>query len=278
MKSMCTKAVATAMACALLSGPGLADAEQSSRPVTGNDSSLSGSLVNPDQRLKLEVHKQAANPFDERTSDQLPLGGVETITFVLHLAPGFDVTTEEGRKEASRARTQEEWDEIERHEVARATTNSKGIATFTDLTPGLYLLEELTPDVEHDYRTSSPKWLVLPLAEAQGRAFAHGNTVVVKPAPCPTCKPPVPLPVPVPSTGPPTTATTTAPPPGPPETPDPSTSPTSSNQPPSDGNGPTQGGISRSPLAESGADVLGLIALGLTLIGLGMFLARRKAS
>lgn len=273
MKSMCRKAVALAMAGTLLSSSGLAFAQQSSRPVTGNDSSLSGSLVDPHQRLKLEVHKQPVNPYDDAPSGTLPDGGIKGITFVLHLAPGFDVTTEEGRKEASRARTQEEWDAIERHEVARATTNSEGIATYTNLEPGLYLLEELTPDAEHDYRTSSPKWLVLPLAETQGRAFAHDNIVVVKPAPCPTCKPPIPVPVPVPPPpGPTTTTTTTAPPP------DPSTTPPSVGEGSNPTSTPRQGGGPRTPLAETGADVFGLITLGLALIGLGMFLARRKTS
>ena len=265
---LAASAAMTVMLCAVPGG--IADAQ--TRPITGNDQSLSGSQINPDQRLSLEVHKKDFPPFDDPAPGSLPQGELSGITFVLHLAPEFDVTTDEGRKEASRARTQEEWDAIDRHEVARATTNGDRVATFTDLKPGLYLLEELRPDMDHNYLTSSPQWMVLPVADVTGKAFHHENLVVVKPAPCPTTPPT------------PTTKTTPVPPPitsTPPE-PSPSTSGTPTPAPgpeDPDQDPPKPGGSSSSNgLASTGANVLFAIIAGLCLIGLGLFISRRKAN
>lgn len=265
-KILAASAAMTVMLCAVPGG--IADAQ--TRPITGNDRSLSGSQISPDQRLSLEVHKKDFPPFDDPTPGSLPQGELSGITFVLHLAPEFDVTTDEGRKEASRARTQEEWDAIKRHEVARATTNDDRVATFTDLKPGLYLLEELRPDMDHDYLTSSPQWLVLPVADVSGKAFHHENLVVVKPAPCQTT-----------TTSTSTTKTTTAPPPTPTPPPPPETesatqtrSPDIPDQDPPETNQSSPTGS----LASTGANVLFVIIAGLTLIGLGLLISRRKAN
>lgn len=242
-------------------------AEAQIRPVTGNDRTLNGSQVSADERMTLEVRKKGFNPFDDPVPGALPPGDLTGVTFVLYLAPDFDVTTDVGRDEASRARSKEEWDAIYRYEVAREKTDGRRVATFTDLKPGLYLLEEIRPDTEHNYLTSSPRWVVLPVADAMGEEFEHENIVVVKPAPISTPPPVVP-----PTTTTPSTTTTGAPPPN--KTPTTSSSPVP-GQPPEE---PFEDGprLPRGVGASTGANVVLSIIAGLILLGLGVFMSKRK--
>ena len=214
--------MALATAGLIISTSGFAYAQ--TRPVSGNDATLNPSAVSPQQGLKLEVTKQGTNPNDDPVPGQLPEGGIAGITFVLHKAEGFDVTTQQGRDDARRARTQEQWDRLARKEVAREVTNADGVAVFDNLAPGLYLLEETKPDAERNYHTSAPKWLVLPFGDVYGKGFTYDNVMVVKPAPTTTTPPPPPVTTTVT-----TTITTTVTRPCPPTTP--TTEPTEPTEP-----------------------------------------------
>ncbi len=290
--------MALATAGLIISTSGFAYAQ--TRPVSGNDATLNPSAVSPQQGLKLEVTKQGTNPNDDPVPGQLPEGGIAGITFVLHKAEGFDVTTQQGRDDARRARTQEQWDRLARKEVAREVTNADGVAVFDNLAPGLYLLEETKPDAERNYHTSAPKWLVLPFGDVYGKGFTYDNVMVVKPAPTTTTPPPPPVTTTVTTTitttvtrpCPPTTPTTepteptepttpetptepSTPESTPPTTPAPSTTPATPAPPTTPANPPKDN--PRPGLANTGANVLTLLALSALLIAAGAYLTRRNA-
>ena len=287
--------MALATAGFIISTSGFAYAQ--TRPVSGNDATLNPSAVSPQQGLKLEVTKQGTNPNDDPVPGQLPEGGIAGITFVLHKAEGFDVTTQQGRDDARRARTQEQWDRLARKEVAREVTNADGVAVFDNLAPGLYLLEETTPDAKRNYHTSAPKWLVLPFGDVYGKGFTYDNVMVVKPAPTTTTPPPPPVTTTVTTTitttvtrpCPPTTPTTeptepttpetptepSTPESTPPTTPAPSTTPATPAPPTTPANPPKDN--PRPGLANTGANVLTLLALSALLIAAGAYLTRRNA-
>ena len=294
--------MAVATAGLIISTSGFAYAQ--TRPVSGNDATLNPSAVSPQQGLKLEVTKQGTNPNDDPVPGQLPEGGIAGITFVLHKAEGFDVTTQQGRDDARRARTQEQWDRLARKEVAREVTNADGVAVFDNLAPGLYLLEETKPDAKRNYHTSAPKWLVLPFGDVYGKGFTYDNVMVVKPAPTTTPPPPPPVTTTVTTTitttvtrpCPPTTPTTepteptepttpetptepstpeSTPESTPPTTPAPSTTPATPAPPTTPANPPKDN--PRPGLANTGANVLTLLALSALLIAAGAYLTRRNA-
>ena len=295
MVTKLTKVMAVATAGLIISTSGFAYAQ--TRPVSGNDATLNPSAVSPQQGLKLEVTKQGTNPNDDPVPGQLPEGGIAGITFVLHKAEGFDVTTQQGRDDARRARTQEQWDRLARKEVAREVTNADGVAVFDNLAPGLYLLEETTPDAKRNYHTSAPKWLVLPFGDVYGKGFTYDNVMVVKPAPTTTTPPPPPVTTTVTTTitttvtrpCPPTTPTTeptepttpetptepSTPESTPPTTPAPSTTPATPAPPTTPANPPKDN--PRPGLANTGANVLTLLALSALLIAAGAYLTRRNA-
>ncbi len=296
MVTKLTKVMALATAGFIISTSGFAYAQ--TRPVSGNDAMLNPSVVSPQQGLKLEVTKQGTNPNDDPVPGQLPEGGVAGITFVLHKAEGFDVTTQQGRDDARRARTQEQWDRLPRKEVARAVTNAEGVAVFDGLAPGLYLLEETKPDTKRNYHTSAPKWLVLPFGDVYGKAFTYDNVMVVKPAPTTTPPPPPPVTTTVTTTitttvtrpCPPTTPTTepttpetpttptqpSTPESTPPTTPAPSETTSATPAPPTTPANPPKDNP-RPGLANTGANVLTLLALSALLIAAGAYLTRRNA-
>ncbi|AQQ15469.1 Cna protein B-type domain protein [Corynebacterium glaucum] len=280
-------ATSAATAVMLLTVPGgIADADAQSRPVSGNDGKISMQSVDRNRALSLKVTKAKGNLYDDTHEGELPEGRLEGVKFTLFIAPDIPVGTDADRDEASRARTKEEWDAVKREPVATQTTDSNGEVTFTNLAPGLYLLEELAPDAEHNYHTSAPQWIVLPLTDAYGTRFVYDNVMVVKPSPTTTpATPGVPSPpgakeTPAPPDTPPgkiTTPIVTPPPATPPADTFPVDTPLGDNlapnTPPEDS--PVKPGPGR--LAETGASVLLIVFVGLTLIGLGVLISRKKA-
>ncbi|WP_342318828.1 SpaA isopeptide-forming pilin-related protein [Corynebacterium mayonis] len=249
---------------------GLADAQ--ARVATGNDKSIPAASVDASRGLTLEVRKQPRNPNDDVPSGEKPDGGVAGLTFTLFRAEGIDVTTPEGRKEAARERTQQEFDALEAIEVASGTTGENGKVLFTELKPGLYRLEESAPNDNYDWRLSSPRWLVLPFGDVTGQQFTYDNVVVVKPAPKdpPTTPPPATPP-----------ADRATPPPAPPvlttgHTPPSTPSSPAPSNPPEQPHEDTPGKVSRGGLASTGASVLWITALGALLIVLGLWMSRKR--
>lgn len=268
-------AVGLTLSIACLGFGNAAAADAHIRVVTGNDRTIPISEIDSSRDITLLVQKLPANPHDEVKVGDKPDGGVSGLTFTLHRAIGFDVTTAEGRADAARARSQAEFDALETVEGASRVTNAQGEAKFTGLKPGLYRLEESAPDDQHDYRLSSPRWLVLPFGDIMGTTFTYENVVVVKEGSpespgSPSTPPESPPTAPGSSGRPPQT------PPGPP--------PTAGNQPtpppgttdgaPADEANPE--GSRETSLASTGANVLFAVAAGLLLIILGFGMSRRR--
>lgn len=246
---------------------GLADA----KVISGNDGGLIAEAVDTQRLMTLTVRKVAKNPYDDVPAGEKP-AAIAGAVFTLSRVNGVDVLTRAGRAEAKEF-TLEKARENGVTEVAKRTTNGKGVAEFTELKPGLYLLEESAPDGDYDYHLSSPKLVILPLGNVTGEEFDYENVIVTKP------DNQVPPPDTPPTTSTTATTTTTAPstPPPPGDSPTPETTPvspeTTPNTPP--GDTPTDGG-SRPPLASTGANVLWALGFGGLLILAGFFLARRN--
>lgn len=246
---------------------GLADA----KVISGNDGGLIAEAVDTQRLMTLTVRKVAKNPYDDVPAGEKP-AAIAGAVFTLSRVNGVDVLTRASRAEAKEF-TLEKARENGVTEVAKRTTNGKGVAEFTELKPGLYLLEESAPDGDYDYHLSSPKLVILPLGNVTGEEFDYENVIVTK------SDNQVPPPDTPPTTSTTTTTTTTTsntpPPPG--DSPTPETTPvspeTTPNTPP--GDTPTDGG-SRPPLASTGANVLWALGFGGLLILAGFFLARRN--
>lgn len=246
---------------------GLADA----KVISGNDGGLIAEAVDTQRLMTLTVRKVAKNPYDDVPAGEKP-AAIAGAVFTLSRVNGVDVLTRAGRAEAKEF-TLEKARENGVTEVAKRTTNDKGVAEFTELKPGLYLLEESAPDGDYDYHLSSPKLVILPLGNVTGEEFDYENVIVTKP----DNQVPPPDTPPTTSTTTTTTTTTSNTPPPPGDSPTPETTPvspeTTPNTPP--GDTPTDGG-SRPPLASTGANVLWALGFGGLLILAGFFLARRN--
>lgn len=246
---------------------GLADA----KVISGNDSRLTAEDVDTQRLMTLTVRKVAKNPYDDVPAGEKP-AAIAGAVFTLSRVNGVDVLTRAGRAEAKEF-TLEKAREKGVTEVAKRITNGKGVAEFTELKPGLYLLEESAPDGDYDYHLSSPKLVILPLGNVSGEEFDYENVIVTKP----DNQVPPPDTPPTTSTTTTTTTTTSNTPPPPGDSPTPETTPvspeTTPNTPP--GDTPTDGG-SRPPLASTGANVLWALGFGGLLILAGFFLARRN--
>ena len=246
---------------------GLADA----KVISGNDGGLIAEAVDTQRLMTLTVRKVAKNPYDDVPAGEKP-AAIAGAVFTLSRVNGIDVLTRASRAEAKEF-TLEKARENGVTEVAKRTTNGKGVAEFTELKPGLYLLEESAPDGDYDYHLSSPKLVILPLGNVTGEEFDYENVIVTKP----DNQVPPPDTPPTTSTTTTTTTTTSNTPPPPGDSPTPETTPvspeTTPNTPP--GDTPTDGG-SRPPLASTGANVLWALGFGGLLILAGFFLARRN--
>lgn len=210
----------------------------------------------------LQVRKTAPNKFDAVEPGQLPFGPVSGMVFRLQRV-NADFSTVEARKKASQL-TVEEAKALGLGEAVEAETNSSGIAFFKGLKPGIYLLTETVPeDGKYNYRQSRPMLVMLPLVgDPKSCEFTYDSVIVTKPEPQ---TPPPTIPPTVPPTTPPT-----KPPTVPPGTPTPSTTPTTP-VPPGEEVPPSK----RIWLPETGASVLGILALGLVLIGVGVTVLRK---
>lgn len=267
-------------------GAALAD----TRVVSGNDAGLVAESVDKHAQLTLTVRKVATNPYDDVPEGAKP-SAIAGARFTLSLVEGVDATTTAGREEA-KGLSLDDVASKTLNPIAQRTTDADGVAEFTGLAPGLYLMEESAPDGDYNYHLSSPKLIILPLGNATGDGFDYENVVVTKPEPS---RPPTTTTT---RTRPPATETTTRPPlpPIPPITVTTRTSTptthvteppvTTTLTPPTTATpGKTTGTTTVAPpskssrdggLASTGANVLWLVGIAAILIIGGLALARRN--
>lgn len=188
-KSVAALGAASVLACGIV-GPA-ADA----KVVSGNDRNIPAGSVDISRPISLVVRKTATNPYDDVPAGQKP-PAIAGATFKLSQVKGVDVTTDEGRagaKQLSLADAKAKG----LTQLATAQTNEKGEADFGNLKPGLFLLEEDSPDDGHEYHVSSPQLIILPLGDVRGTQFKYENVVVTK---WDGGEPPTSTPTPTPST------------------------------------------------------------------------------
>lgn len=146
---------------------------QSDSPVIvgGTNSNISGKDIDISRDITLTVKKKPQNPFDENQNNAPQVKGVE---FTLSRVEGVDVLDDEVRQkvmsEYSYAYIQEHNMDMSR--VAFVKTNDKGVATFTGLHPGLYVLSQGNDTV--------PEVIMLPLASVDGTTFEYDDIIVTK--------------------------------------------------------------------------------------------------
>ncbi|WKS27849.1 cell surface protein [Corynebacterium propinquum] len=266
--------VAVAVAASLgLSAP-LADASQ--RVISGNDKNLSADSMDAARSQTLNIKKLPRNPHDDPIPGAKPFGGVEGLTFRLSKVNGVDATTEFGREAAKKYTVQRA-----RHEgfsdAREQKTNADGVAEFRDLGPGLYLIEEFSPDDEHDWRLSRPQLVILPLGDVMGENYSYENVLVTKPEP--TEPPTTPPGTPEDPGTPPGTPGKPGTPPSTPQEPGEPGEPGRPDDPEASGN-PGGGEKTRAggdgELAITGANVLWAFLAGVGLIVFGFVLMRKK--
>ena len=246
--------------------------------VTGNVGKLSIATIQADRTVRLVLHKNAANPFDEIPEDIPPPGGVAGATFTVDRLGGYDLK-DQSVWDSFPALTVEDTLSASVIEEYTAVTNSDGDAVFETLPQGLYRVRETPPpDPSKDFKVSAPFLIVLPLADVEGTTWSYDVRVVPKNKP--TVIPPgstgssdgiiIPIPIPIPVPGGPGSSS-------PAPTAKESTVPESPQGPtPDPEKGPTVG-IARY-LPETGANVVSLSVIGLCLVLFGMFLVRRRRS
>lgn len=250
------------------------------------------STIDADRVVTLTIKKQA-NASDQSADAVWVTGGVP---FTIKRIAGIDITTAKG------------WDKINSMTLADAKlapgtsitkkTGANGEAVFTNLKPGVYLVVEKVPaDAPDNYRVATPFVTVLPVADGDTKTWRYDVTITPKTEPIGKTKPfppsvPTPTPTPNPSPKPqPPDSGTFIPfipiipvvifPPGvppKPQAPRPSASvpakpvpapvPNGNQAPPS---------IPRSPLANTGANVMSIFGIGMLILILGtIIMAARK--
>ena len=296
------KTLAVAGAASIMLSSAAMPAVAADRVISGNDRNIAAESVDVNEPISLLVRKAPTNPFDDIPAGQKP-PAVAGAKFTLSKVRGVDITTGDGRS-AARSMSLDDAHAAGLDKISTLTTGEDGRVQFMDLKPGLYLLEESAPDSNYDYRISSPKLLILPLANATGDRFKYDNVIVTKPgnnlpggSTSQTTTPTTTV-----TTTPTVTPTTQKTPPPPGErtrtvtsstektttnrTPDPSTvtttglttAPGGGTDSGSNGDGSSDSG-NRSGgggLASTGANVLWAAGLGLALVLLGVILAARR--
>lgn len=276
--SLSTTSLAVVIAAGVMFSAPFADADQ--RVISGNDKNLSADSMDTARSQTLNIKKLPRNPHDDPIPNAKPFGGVEGLTFRLSKVNGVDATTEAGRQAAKNYTVQRA-----RHEgfseSREEKTNAKGVAVFSDLGPGLYLIEEFAPDDAHEWRLSRPQLVILPLGDVMGENYSYDNVLVTKPD---TGTPPTTPPGTPP--GEPGTPPSTPEKPGGPGTP-PSTPqepgepgepgrPDDPEAPGNPGGGEKTRGGGDGELAITGANVLWAFLAGVGLIVFGFVLMRKK--
>ncbi|MBN9643750.1 pilin N-terminal domain-containing protein [Corynebacterium mendelii] len=235
--------------------------------------------------------KKTKNPSDV---DDGSVWVTEGVPFTIKRVPGIDITTEAG------------WDKLKEMslvdikladgESVTKKTNADGEVTFDNLEPGVYLVSEQQPvDAPDGYRIATPFVTILPVADGETKTWRYNVTITPKTEPLGRTKP-QPAETPTPSPTPRPTPTPEIPdgssfipflpiipivvfPPGPPPKPQPvpSVPPQPNPVPPPPPPAPSTQPF-RPPLANTGANVLGVFGIGalILIVGAVIVIARRK--
>lgn len=280
---MASRIVSSALAGALALGIAAAPAAADTRPVVGACPQLTDASLMRDtgEPQNLTVRKTAGNPYDDAA---VSLGSIEGIEFKLYSVRGLRLSTDSGLSQAQHL-TVDQARANGLDYVGSQRTDANGDAVFRDVKPAMYLVEEVAPaDTAHNYRTSDPFLVLLPVLNADCETREDDAVIVVKShvgsetTPPPDRTPPsIPVPPRSVTTVPPATVTTVPP--------AKVTTTTNSPQNPGKPGEPGQpGGSGEStghnrpsgPLASTGANVIWALIVALAFIIGGVLLVRNR--
>ncbi|MEZ2121845.1 pilin N-terminal domain-containing protein [Corynebacterium sp. CCM 9203] len=244
--------------------------------VTGNVGNLTAESIQVGRTVKLTLHKEPANPYDDIPPGELPPGDVRGATFTLERLGGYDLSDPEVWKSFNELNISDTKNS-EVLDTFNAVTNSEGNAVFQELPMGLYRVSETPPDEPaKNFRISAPFLISLPVGDETGSSWAYDVSVT------PKIKPrdevpgssggsggviPVPIPIPVPGKTPGSSEVPHGP--GMDTTPKPRLPEMQEEQQTS-----TKGILEYLP--NTGANVIGLYVIGLVLTALGFVILRRR--
>ena len=152
----------------LSSTAGLAYADEGRVIIGGTNAEVSGGDIDASREINLTLKKN-------KTPETPNVAGVE---FILSQVDGVDVVDDFTWKKIARFYTYDFIKESGRPitQVGKAHTDHAGQAHFSQLRPGLYVLEEKGS-------ASKPKMLMLPMVGVDGKSFDYNGTMVIKNTP-----------------------------------------------------------------------------------------------
>ncbi|WIM66896.1 SpaH/EbpB family LPXTG-anchored major pilin [Corynebacterium breve] len=259
------------------------------RTVVGYVSQQVAATIDVNRTVNLTIRKSKPNYYDDVAEGELPPASLAGSVFEIRRIDGIDLTKAEDW-DRIRGLTIEDAATMPMGPAIRATTDAEGVARFYDLEVGLYYVVENPPVTPgQNYRKSAPFLITLPTGNLDGSTWDYDVEVQAKngPDPCDEtdpCPTPTLPPIPgipettdpsVPPTKPGTPSTTSTPVPGEPGQPGSPDRPGGPDSPGRPGTPPSSN-VPRGPLASTGASVIGVVIAALGLIGVGLFLMRRK--
>lgn len=238
----------------------------------------SSTLIDPttigEESNSLTVTLPKGNPFDDIREGELPQGKLNGYTFTLKKIAGIDIHTSDGYRKAQSLTVGEAANLEFTDPVLTEISDASGQVYFNNLPSGLYLIEVEAPQLQGvQHKTIRPMLVLLPASSKDGH-WIHDVKIVAKTdrgggeVPPPTDIPD-PRPTPTPS------QPQQTPPPGGNMT----TSPRATATPGANTEAPSpveEKGPSASQLAQTGASIIGLIALAACFIYGGVTLVRHE--
>lgn len=240
-----------------------------------------------DEPNSLTITLPKGNPFDELPPGELPPGSLSGYTFTLKRVAGIDIRTRGGYDSALRLTVDEARDRGFTDSALSRVSDEQGKVRFDGLPAGVYLIEVEPPAREGEkHEDIRPMLIILPATNEDG-SWLHELSVKAKTEDDGgDVPPPTDIPDPRPTPTPTTTSTPTDTP-----VPRPTTTSTSTQDrpltsitgTPGSTTSPVAGPSTDQPgkstprqLAQTGASVLGIVAVGTLLLLLGGYVMRRN--
>lgn len=240
-----------------------------------------------DEPNSLTITLPKGNPFDELPPGELPPGSLSGYTFTLKRVAGIDIRTRGGYDSALRLTVDEARDRGFTDSALSRVSDEQGKVRFDGLPAGVYLIEVEPPAREGEkHEDIRPMIIILPATTEDG-SWLHELSVKAKTEDDGgDVPPPTDIPDPRPTPTPTTTSTPTDTP-----VPRPTTTSTSTQDrprisitgTPGSTTSPVAGPSTDQPgkstprqLAQTGASVLGIVAVGALLLLLGGYVMRRN--
>ncbi|ATZ06878.1 LPXTG cell wall anchor domain-containing protein [Corynebacterium striatum] len=222
-----------------------------------------------DEPSSLTITLPKGNPFDELRPGELPPGSLSGYTFTLKRVAGIDIRTRDGYDSALRLTVDKARDRGFTDPTLSRVSDEQGKVRFDGLPAGVYLIEVKPPArAGEKHENIRPMLIILPATNEDG-SWLHELSVKAKTedgggdVPPPTDIPdPRPTPTPTPTRDRPITSTSSTPGTTTSPVPNPSTD--------------KPGHPSSGRLAQTGASVLGIVAVGALLLLLGGYVMRRN--